>query len=1491
MSSAKRKGIIFAANQLGKSTFIFDKLAGDVSTPESIRLNFENNLTRIKGSVVYSDYDVNSKDPMNQTDTLLTTFDSTETPNYALQGGSISVNKKVYTFSNTGSWHPERYSPPSPEGWNIYDYNAFSNYIPPYNSSGLANTNYIIYNTLYEPNSGIDRTQYDYPVRWNGEDYSRVPLFNFASWVSVANIGNTDISNIRLVVPKYKFDGAININPKTNAPKDLLIYSHRYLVSTGITYPITLSGTMGVEGDSEILEPLAFEVYESDANSDFTSRNRDYYTFNIDIPNTYSMDINDWMHMVFYWGSHDSYIDELKLNYTEPIITPFELTADQENLNYYIWSRNSFFNKRSGSGISFSKTGLNDNNIYLYNQNNSQKTLIEQRISDYNQPFRYKINESISTTGNGISNSTSGLKNFDGEYFLPLIIAAKNSGCFYDEPEINLQYFTGELIPISYSPDDWKDFTDYPIVPDEYNVIAKLICSFNYDKLNMPIFKSSSELIDDDNSVIYIEMVANNVFKEPVGDTNLSNYFSSAFETLSQVSRNKIYLNYFQTAAKNILSRFSRMNLNKFITYGIFDSNIYDLKSFHNLLKFPSDSLVKVDDTVEPKAVQFDENTLNLINRFATISTSKNFAGFNSTSLYLDKIKLDHNVNFEVYLERSYDEFYNHLNDDTHGLTRDYSFKIKFSNTNNELVIKNLFLNASKYVLSNYEYDKRLSDNLSVDGYFKLGQYDSIPDYKLYSDSALIPDLKRETYRKITNKENSPSNPDRLTEQQFEEILTIENSNITKDEIISRKASFGLTDSFYEIDTSKPSEVYNGISELGMTVSNYSLSSDRHWIDNTNFLYGESKTDNILNSAHLKDLRNDSFIISGSGYTTSDNTINLLENISDQQILASTASTVNQTTLLGSQRINNKKMGIKIICDETQEIKSIKLKLKSSSPYINLNSKIRCDIYSDKSGLPDELLAIGSDILLKNLNYKFDDFYFYINYKLFKNKTYWLVLSTSQLPPLYEPNIKGSVNVNGTGISGIYNPNTNTFTNFEILNTGVEFGFGTTVGSQITNWYAISSIASSTFMTVANTGSTSDKLDYALRYFYGLGIKESNTSGAVKNLATYASTGWTGYEGTAFIEFYKPDVEVYGSFNKNYENSNLILPKPNTYRETENYKVDEYWSINCKEFDEPQLLYIYPRSVKLNKIEILGSGTNGSNIVSIASTNFNEKIMSGLAISQTSYFGAGTLISSIFYDRVNDVYKLTLSSNNLQTFTNQTVGIGTSGNIYVKRANDVYVYLNYYVEGGLATTQITLEKSPTWITHWYSKSPKKYNHLQKDIKSDEITASYNLNFENKSVIGATSYINGYSVGIFNPLSSVGYTVDFKFVSSGGLKLFINDSTTPSIDKWTVSAATGYTHTHYLSELSEDTKLEVQFNHTKTNSSTGQTLIGYWKRQEDADWKYIDDSFYIDNSINSLLIDSRKIQSISLMNIVKTEDDLEKPNYGSPLNDLIVLRSV
>lgn len=1492
MSNAKRKGIIFSGDQFGKATFAFDDLIGDISTPESLRLEFENNLTKIKGSSIFADYDVNQKDPMNEDPSNRTTFDLLDIPNYAIGGGSFNVNKNAQFFSNSGSWHPQRFSPPSPEGWEVYDYNAFSNYIPKYNSSGASNSNYIIYNTLYEVGSGIARTTYDYPVRWNGTDYERVPLFNHACWVSLANIGNTDITNIRVVIPKINFDGCIDINPKTNAPNDLMIYSHSNLISNGITYPLTLSGTMGVEGSSDELEPLAFEVYESDPNSDFTKRNRDYYTFNIDIPNTYTMDINDWLHLAFYWGSNDNYISSLKQTYTKPTVTPYELYADQENLNYYVWGRNSFFNKRIGSGIGLTKSGINDLNIYFYNQNNSNHPYYEQKYTIYNQPFRYKLNETIEGSSTGKTNSLLGYKSIENENFIPVLLVCKNDGYFYDEPELELEFIFGEPIHHTEAPNSWADFDFYPELKEDYNIIAKLICSYSFDKYNIPVYKSVDEYLSNTNSIVFIDMIAENIFKEPLGDVDISSAFLNAFNTLIPTIRTKGYLEYFRTNAKNILARFLRMNLNQFVGgNNLGNNNTLRFSTFHNLAKYPSDELVKVAENVEPKGIQFINKALNLINDFASISTSKNIAGFGSTNLYFSNIKLDHDTEFEIYLERSYDEFFNHLYDDAHGLSRDYTFKIKFENILNEYTIKNLFLNASKYVLSEIEYQKRITDNLSVEGYFSAGIFTSISDYNLHSDAALIPDLKRETYRQIVNKQNSPEDANRFTETQFEDLKRSINPNITKDELIAEKASFGLTSSFYEIDISKPSDKYRSINDLGLTVSNYTL-SDLYWLNNIDFLYGENPQEQILNAKHVKDLRADSFIITGTGYTTNNGTINLLENITDQQLLSSTGSTINQRTQANVQRITQNKIAIKIICDESQTIKGFKLKLKNSSNYYNYHAKINCEIYSNKNDKPDQILAKGSEIYLNQITHILDDYYFYIDYRFYKDKTYWLVLNTSQLPPLYEPNIKGLINVNGTGVTGVYNPNNNTFSDFEIYNTGIDFGIGSTVGSEISNWYSISSIASSTFMTVANTGTTADNQNYSLRYFYGLGVKESSLTGAPNNTVQYfTGVGWSDYSGTAFIEFYKPDVEVYASFNKNYENSNLILPPPNKYRETDNLKVGEYWSFNCKKFETPKILKIYPRSVSLNKIEVLGSGTNGSNIVSIAATNYNEKILSGLAISQSTYFAAGTSITNIYYNSSNDTYSLIMSSNNLQTFTNQTVGIGTSGNIYAKRANDIHLTLNYDTGGSIASTTITLDKSPTWTTKFYSKSSSKYKHLQKELKSDLITATHDLYFENQSVIGATSYINGYSIGIFNPLSSVGFTIDFKFISSGGVRVFVNDGTLPSLDKWTVSAATGYSFTHTLAEISEETKLEVQFNHNKTAAGTAQTIIGYWKRSDNNNWQIVNDSFYIDNSLQPYTIDTRLIRNLTLLNVSKSLADLQAPNFGSPLNDILVIRSI
>ena len=182
MSEIKRRGIEFLANQIGLAKYAFKNLIG--------------NNTSIKAALL--DFD--------STATSYLTYDKLDNTNYSLQGGEIVISSTISNFANPVSWTPQRNGPPSPEGWNIYDYNAWSNFIPPYTSSGIANTSYIIYNTLSETGSGIARTAYSYPVRYNGTAYEQVELFNFARYISVKNTTGSSKTEVVLVINKSFFD-------------------------------------------------------------------------------------------------------------------------------------------------------------------------------------------------------------------------------------------------------------------------------------------------------------------------------------------------------------------------------------------------------------------------------------------------------------------------------------------------------------------------------------------------------------------------------------------------------------------------------------------------------------------------------------------------------------------------------------------------------------------------------------------------------------------------------------------------------------------------------------------------------------------------------------------------------------------------------------------------------------------------------------------------------------------------------------------------------------------------------------------------------------------------------------------------------------------------------------------------------------------------------------------------------------------------------------
>ena len=178
MSQVKRKGLKFIIDQIGKAKYIYKNLVGDLTVNRGLFLDYEAIVPKIKGSTIFHDYDLAGKTLTGSVTTPYQVYNANENISFGFQGGEYSVDAKIAGFANTGNWTPEYHNPPATEGWGVYDYNAWSSFLPPYNSAGVANTSYIIYNINSEPGTGQSRANYTYPVRYTGTGYTQVNLFN-----------------------------------------------------------------------------------------------------------------------------------------------------------------------------------------------------------------------------------------------------------------------------------------------------------------------------------------------------------------------------------------------------------------------------------------------------------------------------------------------------------------------------------------------------------------------------------------------------------------------------------------------------------------------------------------------------------------------------------------------------------------------------------------------------------------------------------------------------------------------------------------------------------------------------------------------------------------------------------------------------------------------------------------------------------------------------------------------------------------------------------------------------------------------------------------------------------------------------------------------------------------------------------------------------------------------------------------------------------------
>ena len=98
--------------------------------------------------------------------------------------------------------------------------------------------------------------------------------------------------------------------------------------------------------------------------------------------------------------------------------------------------------------------------------------------------------------------------------------------------------------------------------------------------------------------------------------------------------------------------------------------------------------------------------------------------------------------------------------------------------------------------------------------------------------------------------------------------------------------------------------------------------------------------------------------------------------------------------------------------------------------YNNPDAYIQVSIWDNYNSLPNYKLITGSKVFYTSIKNVLDDVYFYINYSLTKNRTYWIVFESNTNPPNYDAKTLGLVSVSGTAVSGLYNSATNTTTDF-----------------------------------------------------------------------------------------------------------------------------------------------------------------------------------------------------------------------------------------------------------------------------------------------------------------------------------------------------------------------------------------------------------------------------------------------------------------------------
>lgn len=1471
---------------LGRARSGFLSAYGDTNKSPGAQLRLESSLCRLRGATVFHDDDYVSD---------LFEIGGQDVQGFGAVGSRFEANHITAiaheTLPPATPWSPRYYGPPSPEGFSIWGYNAWSTYrVTP--QSGNSEPSY---ETRYD---------YTYPIRYTGSSYSRVAMWERARWLSVLNDTGSTIGAssavVRFVLSADSLAGVRARDPATGRVLDAKLYGHSSLVQS-------YSGSwenIAVPSYGALLELCECEVILR-ADGDY----------DVGVVFPYAIPNGKYAHLALYWCTDDDYA--ISIDSTISTVAP-----DLEGLTVVPWSLKNFFRNDINTRAGWEGYGVNDDtNGYLVARSRTHFAFLDGKYGAPDAPAKYATTDIEAAAPVGADDSLTGYADalMPGEV-VPIVVASKMEGTSYEGGSASSLVLVGPKMSAQFWTSDWADLPYYPSVPDDHVETVRLVLGrapgavhglveAREGSQNTLVVADGGEAENNEfevdtlyakASVWWLSQSAPSFALPPIGDADLA--ASLLGPLIRATQRLRLYDDDtpLTKLAFALIPRSAGLSRSMQGSLALMqDASSAPSVALRGELKSPTIDILLPDSGYV--AFEFDDDSRDVIRDIAGAPPSTVMLRLDSDVATLSGERLSTPNSFELYLDSSDQCLPISLDLTGDRIGQDYTLRLVLEDASENLLTKDWYVTASKFYLSDAEYSGRLASGLSVTGYFKSSTLKYMPEFRLHGYAGVVPDLSMGDSIELLTRVVSPPDETRVTEEQFRKNL--ENQGYSEEEINDAVLEFlNSGGQFLVIDLRQYDNQFTALRSAALCVSKLAFQDRPYWINNIRSGFGLPNEDSdVVAPPTPANMRADSFTVAPAGLQAG-----VLESFGNQSIGAGDPALDMELSLGSDRPFIGDRVAMRMVTDDGASFTSVGLRLKvtgysGDEPSPRPGAKLRASIWSSEDGLPSQVLFVGGEIEVDSISYgAYDEYQIPIVATLQADIVYWLVLEKdsemldgdfvsleTRVDPSPEVDSWAYDNVDGwrpaqgawwltlsNGLDEVDPPAfdweesgfdewlvfpksaTALAASDEFDRVTLSLGFTPVDGNTTGGLLNASTAGMRVKVVLDDFGEPSDDLQAtsAIVRFSTLGVELAEIE-FILDTAVPAGTYWLILE---------PTVMPAGGYLKTRRVGY-------TSGQMASHEFGGTW--NPQSSDAYRKFYAVP-------IEPFAAFNRGeSNIVPYLPPANDQRTYVGVNQRSATYKVEGYWQYALTWP--GEPSELAIYP---RAFYNST----TPAWEYAPYSRDIFVKLKLLVDGRIVEKDtIRLEGAPSWLASFWKKTSSSYKSLDVSDTPDSRRVVAQLDFVSHDESGLLGqYYNATFEGYFRPLYD-GDTYTLVLQADAGAKVFFGDDPEPVIDTWDepVMSPVSYTIPY---PLEQDVAYRVYVEYYRAGGSQRMEL--FWYPSALPTPVYLGTSSALVVPPTPISLGPELASGIAYLAVGKTAEELDTFTDGAPPGDRLVLRS-